>query len=133
MHPRRERRPRHLGPPQGGQDRHPALRQRGTQVPGGGESVPAGRLDVEHRHRGPVRERGGDDRVAVGHLRHDLHVRLQTRQGDQCPADLRVLGRQDPDHAPASGPRGARSTSRVISLGAKTRNGGPQKPVPRLV
>lgn len=26
-----------------------------------------------------------------------------------------------------------RSTSRVISLGAKTRNGGPQKPVPRLV
>ncbi len=28
--------------------------------------------------------------------------------------------------------RGA-GTSRVISLGAKTRNGGPQKPVPRLV
>ncbi|MFK4869071.1 winged helix-turn-helix domain-containing protein [Streptomyces sp. CSMPJR101] len=28
---------------------------------------------------------------------------------------------------------GERSTSRVISLGAKTRNGGPQKPVPRLV
>ncbi len=28
---------------------------------------------------------------------------------------------------------GARRTSRVISLGAKTRNGGPQKPVPRLV
>ncbi|WP_455772140.1 sensor histidine kinase [Streptomyces nigra] len=29
--------------------------------------------------------------------------------------------------------RSLRSTSRVISLGAKTRNGGPQKPVPRLV
>lgn len=28
---------------------------------------------------------------------------------------------------------GERSVSRVISLGAKTRNGGPQKPVPRLV
>ena len=28
---------------------------------------------------------------------------------------------------------GERSTSRVISLGAKTRKGGPQKPVPRLV
>ncbi len=28
---------------------------------------------------------------------------------------------------------GERRTSRVISLGAKTRNGGPQKPVPRLV
>ncbi len=28
---------------------------------------------------------------------------------------------------------GARSVSRVISLGANTRNGGPQKPVPRLV
>jgi hypothetical protein len=26
-----------------------------------------------------------------------------------------------------------RSVIRVISLGAKTRNGGPQKPVPRLV
>lgn len=31
------------------------------------------------------------------------------------------------------GRSGERSTSRVISLGAKTRNGGPQKPVPRLV
>ncbi|WP_206739192.1 hypothetical protein [Streptomyces sp. L2] len=28
---------------------------------------------------------------------------------------------------------GERRTRRVISLGAKTRNGGPQKPVPRLV
>ncbi len=28
---------------------------------------------------------------------------------------------------------GERSTSRVISLGEKMRNGGPQKPVPRLV
>jgi hypothetical protein len=28
---------------------------------------------------------------------------------------------------------GDRRMSRVISLGAKTRNGGPQKPVPRLV
>lgn len=28
---------------------------------------------------------------------------------------------------------GERSTSRVISLGAKMRKGGPQKPVPRLV
>ncbi|CCK32816.1 hypothetical protein BN159_8438 [Streptomyces davaonensis JCM 4913] len=28
---------------------------------------------------------------------------------------------------------GERSMSRVISLGAKTRRGGPQKPVPRLV
>lgn len=28
---------------------------------------------------------------------------------------------------------GERSMSRVISLGAKTRKGGPQKPVPRLV
>ncbi|MFE2714120.1 transposase [Streptomyces mirabilis] len=33
----------------------------------------------------------------------------------------------------AGGRCGERSTSRVISLGAKTRNGGPQKPVPRLV
>ncbi len=28
---------------------------------------------------------------------------------------------------------GERRVRRVISLGAKTRNGGPQKPVPRLV
>lgn len=28
---------------------------------------------------------------------------------------------------------GERRTSKVISLGAKTRNGGPQNPVPRLV
>jgi hypothetical protein len=31
------------------------------------------------------------------------------------------------------GPQAARTVSSVISLGAKIRNGGPQKPVPRLV
>lgn len=47
--------------------------------------------------------------------------------------------RGDPKtHAPSpaaagGGQRGARRVSRVISLGAKTRKGGPQKPVPRLV
>lgn len=41
---------------------------------------------------------------------------------------------QDPAHRGCVGGRcGERSTSRVISLGAKMRNGGPQKPVPRLV
>lgn len=41
---------------------------------------------------------------------------------------------QDPAQRGCVGGRcGERSTSRVISLGAKRRNGGPQKPVPRLV
>jgi hypothetical protein len=45
------------------------------------------------------------------------------------PHPLGVLGRIGiGDHG-----RAARSVSTVISLGAKTRNGGPQKPVPRLV
>lgn len=50
----------------------------------------------------------------------------------------RLVGRSERMCWPAqcygeAGVSGERSTSRVISLGAKTRNGGPQKPVPRLV
>jgi len=56
-------------------------------------------------------------------------------RGDGTP---RLVDCSKRTHGPALGYGevgrcGERSTSRVISLGAKTRNGGPQKPVPRLV
>ncbi|GAA4560289.1 hypothetical protein GCM10023097_74160 [Streptomyces collinus] len=52
-------------------------------------------------------------------------------RGDQTPVQY---GMRRPAQCWSEVDRcGLRSTRRVISLGAKTRNGGPQKPVPRLV
>lgn len=42
-------------------------------------------------------------------------------------------GSSNAEHSPATRCYVAFSVSTVISLGANTRNGGPQKPVPRLV
>ncbi|MFE1025099.1 GntR family transcriptional regulator [Streptomyces sp. NPDC058818] len=80
-------------------------------------------------------------------------MRVKSRQGDRLPT-VKHVARQtavnpntvleayrelEYDDLVAAHPYGEvdccgeRSTSRVISLGAKTRKGGPQKPVPRLV
>lgn len=67
-----------------------------------------------------------DDENLERALRRGLrHMRLRPNLIDGCLWPARRYGE--------GGRCGERSTSRVISLGAKTRNGGPQKPVPRLV
>ncbi len=57
--------------------------------------------------------------------------RARGRGGAGAPAAV-VACRRRARRVPG-GPQAARRVSSVISLGAKIRNGGPQKPVPRLV
>lgn len=89
----------------------------------------------DRREPRPQRHGRVDERAPV--LRHRpvpmrarrAHPRRRTR-GGRTRGAVRLPSGSDYGVA---GRSGERSTSRVISLGAKTRNGGPQKPVPRLV